>query len=223
MVSRPRIIAIDLDGPILDGRERHYACYRAIVEPAGYAPLPRDQYWQTKRERIDRRRLLAASGADSIYDQFLSTWLATIESDAMLALDVVQPTAPATLAAWRDEGHAVHLVTARRDEVALRAQLTRLGLTPLLDRIVATPFAEDGATKATALRAATGGAIPDVWIGDTEVDIDAGKRVGALTVAVTCGLRTEAYLATRSPDVIASDLAAVRAHSLVMAALKPAD
>lgn len=206
------MIVLDLDGPILDGRLRHHECYRRILETAGVRPLPLDRYWALKRERVDRRRLLAESGAEALYDTFLASWLATIETPELLAFDRVQPGALETLRAWKDAGVPLALVTARRAEAELQDQLAALGLRPLFAAIVATPFAETGEAKASAFTARLGGAAPcRGWIGDTEIDVDAARRLGVPSVAVTCGLRTAAYLQSLDPSFLYDDLQAVRA------------
>jgi phosphoglycolate phosphatase-like HAD superfamily hydrolase len=206
------VIVLDLDGPILDGRLRHHECYRRILEAAGATPLPLDRYWALKRERVDRRRLLAESGAEALYDGFLAAWLATIETPELLAFDRVQPGALETLRAWKDAGVPLALVTARRAEDALQDQLSALGLRPLFTVIVATPFAETGEAKASAFAARLGDASScRGWIGDTEIDVDAARRLGVPSVAVTCGLRTAAYLQSLGPAFLFDDLQAVRA------------
>ena len=65
-----RTVIVDLDGTILDGRFRHYACYRQILEERGYAPVSLESYWRMKLERADRRQQLAASGAEAIHEDF---------------------------------------------------------------------------------------------------------------------------------------------------------
>lgn len=205
------MIVLDLDGPILDGRHRHYACYGRLLEDANATPLPLERYWALKRDRVDRRRLLAESGAEALYDRFLAGWLATIESPELLALDRLQPGALETLRAWNDAGVKLALVTARRAEAALMDQLEALALRPLFSAIVATPFAETGEAKAKAFAARLGDPDCRGWIGDTEVDVDAARRLGVPAVAVTCGLRTAAYLRSLAPDFLFEDLRAVRA------------
>src|SRR5690242_5488261 len=113
------ICVLDLDGPLLDGRERHHACYRDILTEQGYEPLPRDVYWRMKCERVDRRKQLAASGAEGIYDLFLQAWLERIEQPRYLELDRVQPGAVEKLAQWRDEGRTLALATMRQSDSAL--------------------------------------------------------------------------------------------------------
>ena len=203
------MIVLDLDGPILDGRERHYACYRALLEQAGATPLPLERYWALKRDRVDRRRLLSESDAAAFYDRFLEGWLARIETPELLALDRVQPGALESLHAWRDAGVPLALVTARREEASLLAQLDGLRLRSLFAAVVLTPFAETGEAKARAFTLRVGSTACRGWIGDTEVDVDAARRLGAPSIAVTCGLRTAEYLRSLEPDFVFDDLRAV--------------
>ena len=44
-----------------------------------------------------------------------------------------------------------------------------------------------------------------IMIGDTEVDVEAGKRAGVMTIGVTWGLRDKSYLESLSPDVVLED------------------
>ena len=45
-----------------------------------------------------------------------------------------------------------------------------------------------------------------VWVGDTEVDVAAARELGVRVCTLTCGLRTEEYLVSVSPDCIEPDL-----------------
>jgi phosphoglycolate phosphatase len=53
-------------------------------------------------------------------------------------------------------------------------------------------------------------------VGDTEVDIRAGKAVGIKTVAVTSGIRSRAALEAEGPDVIVDDIRALANVRLLM-------
>jgi phosphoglycolate phosphatase-like HAD superfamily hydrolase len=48
-----------------------------------------------------------------------------------------------------------------------------------------------------------------LWIGDTEVDIEAARTFGCQSWAVTCGLRNETYLSTFAPDFLSTDLTTI--------------
>jgi phosphoglycolate phosphatase len=206
-----RFVAIvDLDGPLLDGRQRHYACYSTILAEHGAQPLELAQYWDLKRTRADRREQLAASGAEDLYDTFLTEWLDRIEGPPMLALDRVQPGAIETLSRWRAADAFVVLATHRRDPEALRSQLDETGLSAHLDEVVPSPPTGGAVGKAESVVSRLGRR-PDrgVWVGDTEVDVAAARHLGLPAWAVACGVRSEQVLRAAGPDMLAADLASL--------------
>jgi phosphoglycolate phosphatase-like HAD superfamily hydrolase len=213
-----RTVILDLDGPLLDGRDRHYACYRAILEAAGYVPVAAARYWEMKRQRADRRAQLAASGAKAMYEGFLRAWLDRIEAPELLALDRVQPGALEVLSRWKDRGILLVLATLRRHPDRLRDQLAATGLDRLLDVVVASRHDEGASGKARGVRQAVPGLDPGraLWIGDTEVDLAAARALGCPVWLLTCGLRTGPYLASLAPEFLGPDLTQVdlgRVHS----------
>ncbi|MDQ6990312.1 MAG: HAD hydrolase-like protein, partial [Mariprofundaceae bacterium] len=186
-----KTILLDLDGPLLDGRRRHYQCYADILTAHGYNPMPIDDYWAMKRERKSRREQLAVSGAESIYGEFLAEWLERIEDTRYLALDCVQVGAVGVLRKWASEDMEVILVTMRNNRENLMAQLELLGLLSYLSNVVVCKHALGGVGKAMALKRF----IPDIdvssclWIGDTEADCEAARHLGCRVVLLTEGLR----------------------------------
>jgi phosphoglycolate phosphatase-like HAD superfamily hydrolase len=68
------------------------------------------------------------------------------------------------------------------------------------------PLAEQPA--ADRLGSAISGGLPSVcaMVGDTEADIWAAQAVGIPAIALTCGIRSEAYLQRLAPDHLESDL-----------------
>src|SRR5882724_7039058 len=135
-------IFLDLDGPLLDGRERHYFCYRTILEKFGFAPVGISEFWEKKRARVNRRDLLKLSGAENIYDDFLAAWLALIESPQALALDKVQDGAVDCLQSWKERKIEIILVTLRKNRQAAEDQLERLGLRRFLDKVLVCDHAD---------------------------------------------------------------------------------
>jgi len=91
-------------------------------------------------------------------------------------------------------------------------QLSERGVDAYLDYVLPCAHARGGAGKAEYVREAVPGltASETIWIGDTEVDIEAARALGCRVCAVTCGLRTEAYLSSLSPDYIVQSLAEVK-------------
>jgi phosphoglycolate phosphatase len=197
-------VILDLDGPLLDGRYRHHACYQRILLEQGYSPLGLEEYWEMKRQRQDRRVQLSASGAEAIYDAFLQSWVERIETPPLLALDRLQTGAVDKLAAWKEQGIHLVLATQRHNSATLAQQLADFGLDRLFDRIVVCEQPAGGAGKAGRVREVLEGRVEErrLWIGDTEVDIEAARVLGCPIWAVYCGIRTDAYLQALSPDFI---------------------
>ena len=200
-------VILDLDGTLLEGRERHYQCYRGILEENGFAPIDIARYWKSKRERVDRRRLLALSGAESLYDLFLARWLERIEQPEYLAYDALQPGALLKLDLWRAEGRRLVLATLRHNPEGLHNQLERLGLAPQFEHVVVCAHENGGVGKADEVRRVLTHPDPGpcLWIGDTEIDIAAARSLGCPVWALGCGLRTPEFLSTLQPDYLSSE------------------
>jgi len=202
---------LDLDGPILDGQFRHYTCYRRILEEYGYAPVSLESYWRMKLERTDRRKQLAASGAEAIHDDFLRAWLEQIEQPELLALDRLHAGVTAKLREWCDQGVRLVLATMRRYPARLKEQLVCLGLDAFFDYVVVGGHRSGGVGKAQQVKDTVANMRPEycLWIGDTELDIEAARALGCLVWVVTGGMRTESYLASLSPDFLSPDLKSI--------------
>ncbi|MCW6050395.1 HAD hydrolase-like protein [Lyngbya sp. CCAP 1446/10] len=211
-----QFVIVDLDGPILDGKFRHYACYSQILMQRGYTPISLENYWQMKREQVNRREQLAASGSESMYEEFLQAWLKLIEQPQFLALDRPQPGMIDKLQQWRNSGLQLILVTLRRSPERLHAQLVELGLDSLLDYVLPCAHQLGANGKVEQVKKAVSQVSPEnsIWIGDTEVDVEAARLLGCPIWAVTCGLRTELYLASLSPDFLSPDLSSINLRCL---------
>lgn len=205
-------IFLDLDGPLLDGKEKHYRCYQRILEGFGFPPIDIAEYWEKKRSLVNRRDLLNLSGAAEVYDDFIVQWLSSIESPEMLALDVVQDGAVDCLNWWKEQGLELILVTMRKNKQALEMQLDSLGLRVFLDAVLVCDHAGGGAGKADAARnflkrkkrqAAA------VWVGDTEADWEAARLLGHGVVLLSNGLREESYLRTLEGAVVKPSIASL--------------
>ncbi len=199
-------IILDLDGPLLNGRFRHHACYQRILTDNGQRPLNLAEYWEMKRQRLDRRTQLAATGAEAIYDVFLRSWHALIETPPYLALDRPQDGAWQKLDDWKRQGIRLLLATQRHDRETLFAQLAALGLDTFFPHVAVCDHAEGGAGKAHRVREFLGEDARRLWVGDTEVDVDAARMLGCPVWAVACGLRTEAFLQALAPDFLSWSL-----------------
>lgn len=212
-MSGVKQIFVDLDGPLLDGKERHYFCYQHILEQFGFEPIEIDKYWEKKRARANRRDLLKMSGAEEIHDDFLAAWLALIESPEALALDKVQEGAIDCLRSWKKQRNQLVLVSMRKNKQALDDQLELLGLHPNLDAVLVCDHANGGEGKADAVRKMFQGKRFNedaLWIGDTEVDWEAANFLECDVVLVSNGLRNEAYLRLLDGALVKPSIASLK-------------
>lgn len=212
-----KTILLDLDGPLLDGKMRHYQCYSDILITHGYKPMPLDTYWGMKQLRRTRKEQLAVSGAEAIYDEFFDAWLSNIEKPEYLSLDKVQDGALEQLQAWISKGIQVVLVTMRSNRNALMQQLQATGLLPFLASVIVCRHANGGEGKVLELLRE----IPDIefstslWVGDTEADLAAARYVGCSVCLLTCGLRTKKYLISLKPDCLRESLDKVNLEEMI--------
>jgi phosphoglycolate phosphatase len=205
------ILILDLDGPILETKQRQYACYREILTRHGYVPMSLDLYWQMKRAQVSLVEQLAVSNAGVLAEIFAREWQARIEQPDLLSLDTVQAGAEEKLVQWRQEGRRLVLATLRQYPAHLAAQLAELRLAGFFDSILVSAHGAGGAGKAAQVRVAVPDLTPanSLWIGDTEVDVQAARALGCPICAVTCGIRTEAYLVSLCPACVRADLQSI--------------
>lgn len=208
------MVILDLDGPILDGKLRHYNSYSAILREHGFDPMPMDQYWEMKRDHCDLYEQLKVSNADGLQDQFMKLWLERIESRKYLRMDRLQPGATEKLRRWRGQGIRLVLATMRNNSKNLRWQLRSFRISDLFDQVVVVG-GHDGSKKAEAVRQQVEPSSSNtIWIGDTEADIDAARQIGVRVIAVASGLRSEEYLRSLKPDHVVPDLQAVNLEEI---------
>lgn len=204
-------IVVDLDGPVLDGKLKHYNCYSYIMRLHGFVPKGIAEYWQMKRQRVELIKQLEMVGAESVCDLFGKLWLELIEQPTYLAMDRLQPGAREKLIQWREQGINLILATLRHNPAGLREQLSKLKLDMIFDHILVCEHLAGGKGKADGVR----NLFPNIktadvlWVGDTEVDIEAARILECPVWAVSCGIRTEAFLASLLPNYLSQFLAEI--------------
>ena len=204
------ILFFDLDGPILDVSPRYVTLHNALLEEFGLRGMDAGLYWQRKREVCSEEKILEQIGVRDRAAEYVRRRLELIETRPFLACDRPWPWTASVLTSLM-EHHALVVVTARAQRGALVDQLKKLDLLQYFQEILSTPAGHNvGQQKAALIRDYLGRLqLPggDHWmIGDTEADIDAGKRLGLMTVAVLSGIRDEKHLRAAAPDHILNDI-----------------
>lgn len=187
-------IFLDLDGPVLEGRERHYACYRDIIVSHGGQPLDIDTYWSLKRQKTTRDAILLQSGFHAAYDVFMTEWMNRIETPLYLAFDRPKPDIHNQLRRLKTHARHTYLVTMRHNRDALLRQLDDLDLTSSFDMIVDCP-PMDKDTKYNKLKHLNFKRA--LVIGDTEEDVKTAALLRVPCIGISNGLREPRHLDTQ--------------------------
>jgi len=198
-----KTVVLDLDGPLLDGMYLHYQCYSDILTTRGFDPIPMHQYWEIKRNRLDRWQLQLLSNSAGIYHEFLAAWMGRIETKEYIALDRLQNHVVDILRDWKKSKIYLLLTTMQNNAANLHWQLGELGIAQFLDEVVVVGRSQAGASKLAKFRPLLNDIRLNevVWVGDTEVDIYAAREMVVEVCALPCGLRAEEYLASLLLDM----------------------
>lgn len=204
-------IILDLDGTLLDIRQRHYQCYCDIVTQFGFSPVPLEYYWQQHRSGLGTRKILQEMQATAIAEDFLKQWINIIEAKKYLSLDTLFPKVFTVLQNWKNSGIELSLATLRHHKENLTWQLKHLGIDNLLNQVITIDPASNKTDKAGAVQEQMTHLVIEqaLWIGDTEADVLAAKTLGIKVCAVNSGMRSAEFLAAFQPDFQMQDLSVV--------------
>lgn len=191
-------IFFDLDGTLLDSRER---IYRLFTDLTKQTVLTFDAYWEQKRQMRSNEWLLEHKlGVDQKgIEQFLVEWFPLIESERYLRLDQLFEPVPSLLQALVKQGHTLYVVTARQSEPLAVQQLQNLGVSQYIEQV----FVTAGKKAKHELLQEVHVQPSDLFFGDTGLDVQTAKLIGVTSVAVLTGFRSKEILAGYKPDVIA--------------------
>lgn len=199
-MNKLEYIFIDLDGTILEGKFKHYNCYKDIINQDGGDPLDIDIYWDMKRHKITRDIQLNKSNYRGSYNNFLSKWLENIENKQYLSYDILKPDVIDTLVKWKKHTDKLILITMRNNKENLYWQLDKLNIKSLFDDIIICRCVDN--TKKYDF-------VKDyefnkaIVIGDTEHDIQLAIECKVKCIAITNGLRDKEFL---DSDFIAEEI-----------------
>ena len=184
---------LDLDGPLLDVEERYFRVHHDILAELGYSDPVDDKasYWRMKRDRRPLSAFLMEKGK-SLVDEGIHRrrWLETIESEDYLDFDRIIPGAKQQLGKLSGP-HTLVLVTLRRNREGLIRELECLQLRLFFRAVLckAQRTRDSWKVRHDLIRSSLLLEFDRWIIGDSEVDILAGKSLGLTTVAVLSGIR----------------------------------
>ena len=199
------LLFLDLDGTILDSREKYYWVHRRVIESLGGQAGGKAPYWRAKRRRESFEQLMSCLGNHGIEEQaYRSLWLELIETRQALALDCIFRGVREVLEDLANRRRLI-VVTLRRSRANLRRQLRELELEQYFDRVLSSSgMGADDKAVCVRISGLTDG--PAAIVGDTEIDIRAGKKLGIPTVGVLSGIRCRSLMETEKPDYLIGSL-----------------
>ena len=190
-------IIFDLDGTLIDSRERLYSLFQHLV-PA--SDLTFEAYWIYKRNKIDHRKILETRYLFSEHAivSFQKNWMDKIELPEWLAFDKPFEGITAYLLELKRQ-HELYLVTARQFESGVLIQLANFGWTNIFTKILVTAQKME---KIDLINNVIATNLADWFVGDTGKDIETGKSMGIQTAAVLSGFLNREKLMEYNPDLI---------------------
>lgn len=169
-----RRIGFDLDGTLLDSRNRHMVLMKDILYSKGI-DLDVSDIVSFKADGYNNLDWLAVKGVSTDKAEDINKeWISKIESKEYLQADKLYPD---TIEMLRDLSarNSIFLITARRNKENALDQIHDLGITQFFDEIMVVPSGE----KTTSLKSDfIKKKEIEVFIGDTEVDMNAAKIAG---------------------------------------------
>jgi phosphoglycolate phosphatase-like HAD superfamily hydrolase len=190
-MSEARLLAFDLDGTLISCAPRQTT---VLLVEANRLDVKVDtsRVWEGKRDGMSTLDALLHVGmSPSKAGQLSRNWRRHIEDPAWLALDSCFDDTLGVLCAARDKGYRLLLVTARTNPTWLRLQLLRLRLASFFDEVRVVSPRSARKEKANLLRRYS----PLIYIGDTEVDVDAAACAQVPFFALDRGQRCRSFLA----------------------------
>jgi phosphoglycolate phosphatase len=229
MASVPKsVVFCDFDGPIVDVSERYYQTYRTGLLAMEQhqrqlreaclnftlQPFSKAKFWQLKQNRVADLEISLRSGLPvELFKPFMQQVERIVNHPSLLRLDCVQPNALSALNYFNQCNIRVLLVTLRHPR-QVQEFLQAQGLAHLVAEVYgaldvnaaqANRIEQKRAllTRAVAQQKALGYSTQGSWmIGDTEADVLAAQALGLSTAALSCGVRSRAYLQQLEPSQI---------------------
>lgn len=190
-------IIFDLDGTLIDSRERLYRLFQELVPES---KLSFDDYWQLKRNKIGHEQIL---GEKFFYspekiEAFKKTWMDQIELPQWLKLDKPFEGVTEYLKQLKNK-YDLYLITSRQFEDKALQQASELGWDGIFTKIFVTGQKQN---KIDLIKGSIQTGNEDWFIGDTGHDILNGKTLNMRTAAVLSGFLNEKILLEYKPDLI---------------------
>jgi len=196
-------LALDLDGTLVTCGPKQMTCLRHVLNRMGLS-ADLSEVWEAKRNGATTKQALENAGLGLLdAARAYSIWSRCVEAPFWAGFDRPFRDVRATLKRLVQAGITPILLTARSRPEWVKPQLRALGLLPFLgDVYVVSPT--NAADEKAAILAEWNA---ELYVGDTESDMDAARKAGSDFVAVSCGQRSSEYLSSKGGQSIVPSLA----------------
>jgi pyrophosphatase PpaX len=202
-------VLLDLDGTLLDTVPFILACVRHAFE--GRLRCPSDADWIAGIGTPLRAQLApwteGAEDLERILDRYRIYQRAHHDERTR-----AYPGAVQAVRTVRERGHPVAVVTGKLAAPARRS-LLHVGMSDYVDVVVGADSCErhkpDPEPVLLALRRLDRTPQEGVFVGDSPLDVAAGKAAGVITVAALWGASSRQALVAGSPDHVLEDVSAI--------------
>jgi phosphoglycolate phosphatase len=201
------VIIFDLDGTLLDIRQRFHRLHSDCLAQLHGTPLPPEEYWTLKQAKTSEGDILKINHNENLLPAYEKMRKEQIESVDYLQYDDFWDGMTLYLHSLGEKFNLA-IATLRNDPATLDWQVEHLGLHDFFPTILFPIPGELSTvryeTKVAMVSRFFGSKPLSGWfIGDTEVDVLAGKALGLKTCAVAFGLRNEDVMSALEPDELA--------------------
>jgi phosphoglycolate phosphatase-like HAD superfamily hydrolase len=198
---------LDLDGTLIDVSEKYYRTYCDLMKQYHFKPLPKQLYWELKRNKVSERDILALSGAE--IDNYPALRKLMIEQEYYQKFDELFSFTLDFLKSISLQCESLILVTLRHNRESLLKQLKALKTSGFFTDILSAD--PDSNTikhqiKIDLIRSKHNDSNNAIIIGDSDADIKCGKELGIQTIGVLSGMTNLHQMQSINPDIILPDL-----------------
>ena len=219
------MLFLNCDGTLLSDEKRHYAAYTSTLEmpDIGGVPIPEREYWSLKREGRPWEGVLRRSKVfPGRFTRFKERFEERLEAPEFLSLDELKPGTETFLGKVYTKTPIV-LLAQRRERAALDNELEDLGVRKYFVEVLSGVPRETRRKdpdlqwkhKAALIRARYRLLPTDaLYLGDTEIDVQAARSLGFGVWLIEGGHRTKTLQIKANPDRIEANLPGSLKHML---------